>query len=81
MLKYSKKTTPPPPIIKSIMEHRDSDVNAGDDEEGKQDGTKDSSIDSNDVDIIDYNFYYKNNANSNEQVGAGAIYIADTSVT
>ena len=45
------------------MEHRDSVVNTGDDEEGKQDSTKDSSIDSNDVNIMDYNFYYENNVN------------------
>ena len=60
MSKYSKKT---PRIMKSIMEHRDSVVNTGDDEEGKQDSTKDSSIDSNDVNIMDYNFYYENNVN------------------
>ena len=60
MSKYSKKT---PRIMKSIMEHRDSVVNTGDDKEGKQDSTNDSSIDSNEVDIIDYNFYYENNVN------------------
>ena len=49
--------------MKSIMEHRDSVVNTGDDKEGKQDSTNDSSIDSNEVDIIDYNFYYENNVN------------------